>query len=319
MENNQLNNSLTIKISNEQINEMLEYYQGYTTYNTNPYAIARAKLANVTITFYRTNSVLFQGKDASSEYNFWANKYGLDEVILPEDEIKHKYFDLSCVGSDEVGTGDYFGPIVVCATYVSKENIERLRHLGVKDSKLLTDKQMIPLGLEIAKIIPYVILTLSPEKFNTLKNTEDNLNYVKAVLHNNCINSILKKHENCKPQAILVDAFTTREKYFEYLQNAKVVNHDVTLIEKGENAHYAVAAASILARVAFLKELKNYSKEYGIEFLKGAGREVDRLGVSFVKSYGYNNLSKVAKLKYANTERIKKYFVDNNLKMRLEQ
>ena len=317
MENNISNNNFTIKTTNEQINSMLEYYQGYISYNTNPYSIARAKLANVTITFYRTNNVLFQGKDASNEYNFWAEKFGIDQVHTEQDEIKMKYANLSAVGSDEVGTGDYFGPIVVCATYVAKENIEKLRHLGVKDSKLLTDKQMIPLALEIAKIIPYSILTLSPEKFNTLKNNEDNLNYVKALLHNNTINSILKKIENCKCEAILVDAFTTDEKYFKYLEHAKNVNHNVTLIEQGENAHYAVAAASILARVAFLKELKILSKHYGIDFLKGAGREVDRLGVSFVKSYGYNELFKVAKVKYANTQRIKQYFIDHDIKMRL--
>ena len=308
--------NFTLKVTNEQINEMLEYYQGYISYNTNAYSIARAKLSNVTITFYRTNNVLFQGKDSSNEYNFWADKFGFDPVTIEKDEIKHKYFNLSAIGSDEVGTGDYFGPIVVCAAYVSSENIEKLRHLGVKDSKLLTDKQMIPLAVEISKIIPYSILALSPEKFNQLKNNEDNLNYVKAILHNNTINSILKKTENCKLDAILIDAFTTPDKYFKYLEKHDNINKNVILIEQGENAHMAVAAASILARVAFLRELKNMGNKYKMDFLKGAGREVDRVGVAFVKSYGYQELAKVAKVKYANTERIKQFFVDHNLIMR---
>lgn len=319
LETNNSQTTRTIKATNEQINQMLEYYQGYITYNTNAYIIARVKLANVTITFYKTGNVLFQGNDFVSEYNYWAKRLG---ISLLENEVlsdKEKYYNLSVIGSDEVGTGDYFGPVVVCATYVSKDNIEKLIHLGVKDSKLLTDKQMVPLALKIAEIVPYAILTLSPEKFNSLKASEDNLNYVKAVMHNNAINSILKKGENYKYDAILIDEFTPADKYFEYLKNAKNVNHQVTLVKRGEHAHIAVAAASILARVAFLKELKKISKEYDLDFMKGAGREVDRVGVAFVKSYGFKELTKVAKLKFANTEKIKKYFIEHNLKMRIER
>ena len=67
----------------------------------------------------------------------------------------------------------------------------------------------------------------------------------------------------------------------------------------------AVAAASILARVTFLRELGKLSKTYDMEILKGAGPEVDRNAIAFVKAFGWNELSKVAKLKFANTERIK--------------
>lgn len=316
MENNNSQTNFTIKATSDQINEMLEYYQGYISYNTNPYSIARAKLANVTITFYKTNSVLFQGNDASEEYNFWADKYGLEKAKIVDDENRNKYASLSVIGSDEVGTGDYFGPIVVCATYVSNKNIENLRRLGVKDSKLLTDKQMVPLALKLSTMIPYVILYLTPERFNALKNSDDNMNYVKAILHNNAINSILKKYPDCKYDAILIDQFAAEDKYFEYLKNSKNINKKVTLIPHGEKAHYAVAAASILARVAFLKELKKMSKEYDLDLLKGAGHEVDRVAISFVKSNGFNELKKVAKLKFKNTERVQQYFIDKNIPMR---
>lgn len=307
----------TIKATNEQINTMLEYYQGYITYNTNAYIIARVKLAKVNITFYKTGNVLFQGPDGTSEYNYWANIFGIN--LIKSDLIydKERFYNLNVIGSDEVGTGDYFGPIVVCATYVSQEKINVLHRLGVKDSKLLTDKQMIPLALKIAEIIPHAILTLNPERFNSLKYSDNNLNYVKAVLHNNAINSLLKKMNNCKYDAIIIDEFTPRDKYFEYLKNAKNVQKNITLVKYGESAHIAVAAASILARVAFLNELKKLGKAYDIELMKGAGKEADRVGIAFVKSYGLNELSKVAKVKYANTKRIKQYFVDHNLIMKM--
>ena len=72
--NTQTNNTHKIKATSTQLNEMLEYYQGYLTYNSSNYIIARAKLTNATITFYRTNVVLFQGTNEVQEYNYWRSE-----------------------------------------------------------------------------------------------------------------------------------------------------------------------------------------------------------------------------------------------------
>ena len=308
-------NTQKILATTAQINEMLEYYEGYLTYNTNNYMIARVKIANVTITFYRTNVVLFQGADATKEYNFWAKKFNL-EIIESDSSGLTDYNLLNAIGTDEVGTGDYFGPIVVCATYTTKETATKLRQLGVKDSKLLTDSQIIALSMQITKIIPYSIIILDPYKFNSLSPKHDNLNFVKAYLHNKAINSILKKLEDVKYDAILIDEFTPKDKYLDYLKNSSNVVTNITTIPHGENASLGIAAASILARVAFIRELRRLSQEYDIDLLKGAGREVDRTAISFVKSYGFEGLKRVAKLKFANTERVKQYFETNPNQLR---
>lgn len=307
-----LNTTHKIKATTEQLDVMLTYYQGYLTYNTSEYTIARAKLSHATITFYKTNVVLFQGEKESVEYNLWAEKFN-----LPVEETKEQetisYSHLSAIGSDEVGTGDYFGPIVVCATYVNSDQIETLKHLGVKDSKLLTDKQIIDLAMKLAEILPYSIMFLEPKRLNKLSKDKSNFNFLKSYLHNKVIISILNKVQNVKLDAILIDEFTPKDKYFEYLKNEQNVVKDVTMITKGESAHLAIAAASILARYTFLRELNKMSNEYSFTFLKGAGPEVDRVSISFVKAYGWDNLSNVAKLKFANTTRIKEYFVNNPL------
>lgn len=307
-----LNTTHKIKATPEQLDEMLSYYQGYLTYNTSEYTIARAKLSHATITFYKTNVVLFQGEKESIEYNIWAEKYNLPlEEIIEQNNIC--YSNLSAIGSDEVGTGDYFGPIVVCATYVNAEQIDTLKHLGVKDSKLLTDKQIISLGMKLAEIIPYSIMFLEPKRLNKLSGAKSNFNFLKAYLHNKVIISILNKVKNVKLDAILIDEFTPKDKYFEYLKNEENVFKDVTMITKGESAHLSIAAASILARYTFLREINKMSNEYSFTFLKGAGPEVDRISISFVKAYGWDNLTNVAKLKFANTQRIKDYFIINPL------
>ena len=308
--------SHTIKVSQEQLNIMLDYYSGYLIYNDSPHTIAKAKLEKSVITFYATNTVLFQGVDETNEYNIWANKFNMTQIKTKTPNYS-VYENMTAIGCDEVGTGDYFGPIVVCSAFVRSDQISELKKLGVKDSKLLLDDAIIDIALKLRNIITYTILVLSPSKFNDLhKSNSDNLNFIKACLHNKSINSILKKLENVKYDAILIDEFTPKEKYLEYLKKVPEVNDSVILVPKGEKVHISIAAASILARAAFLKEMKELSKTVNVDLLKGASSSVDRQAVGLIKSYGFNVLHDIAKLKFANTEKIKKYVKDNNIKIR---
>lgn len=308
--------SHTIKVSQEQLNIMLDYYSGYLIYNDSPHTIAKAKLEKSVITFYATNTVLFQGVDETNEYNIWANKFNMTQIKTKTPNYS-VYENMTAIGCDEVGTGDYFGPIVVCSAFVRSDQISELKKLGVKDSKLLLDDAIIDIALKLRNIITYTILVLSPSKFNDLhKSNSDNLNFIKACLHNKSINSILKKLENVKYDAILIDEFTPKEKYLEYLKKVPDVNDSVILVPKGEKVHISIAAASILARAAFLKEMKELSKTVNVDLLKGASSSVDRQAVGLIKSYGFNVLHDIAKLKFANTEKIKKYVKDNNIKIR---
>ena len=308
--------SHTIKVSQEQLNIMLDYYSGYLIYNDSPHTIAKAKLEKSVITFYATNTVLFQGVDETNEYNIWANKFNMTQIKTKTPNYS-VYENMTAIGCDEVGTGDYFGPIVVCSAFVRSDQISELKKLGVKDSKLLLDDAIIDIALKLRNIITYTILVLSPSKFNDLhKSNSDNLNFIKACLHNKSINSILKKLENVKYDAILIDEFTPVDKYFEYLKRTPDVVKDVTLVPKGEKVHISVAAASILARAAFLKSMKELSKEVQVNLLKGASSSVDRQAVGLVRSYGFGILKQIAKVKFANTEKIKKNIKDNNFKVK---
>ena len=82
-----LNTTHKIKATSTQLDQMLSHYQGYLTYNTSDYTIARAKLSHATITFYKTNVVLFQGEKESDEYNHWAKLFN-----LPLEEITERAF-----------------------------------------------------------------------------------------------------------------------------------------------------------------------------------------------------------------------------------
>ena len=101
---------------------------------------------------------------------------------------------INSIGSDEVGTGDYFGPIVVTASYVSKDNIDFLLDLGVKDSKKLTDQQILKIVPSIIKKIPYQTFILRNEEYNNHKNNNINMNQMKAILHNKVLYELKQKN-----------------------------------------------------------------------------------------------------------------------------
>ena len=77
-----------------------------------------------------------------------------------------KYNQYNCIGSDEAGSGDYFGPLTVCAAYVTKDHVKILKELGVDDSKKLTDAKIVELAEQLVTFIPHSLLTLDNVKYN---------------------------------------------------------------------------------------------------------------------------------------------------------
>ena len=100
-----MNNSF--KATDEQVYQIKEHYKDYQLENDNPMFLFKAKAETFNVSIYNNNTVLFQGKDANNEYLKW---------YTPED-----FEVIDHVGSDEVGVGDYFGPIVVTASLVKKD------------------------------------------------------------------------------------------------------------------------------------------------------------------------------------------------------
>ena len=129
------------------------------------------------------------------------------------------------------------------------------------------------------------------------------------------VSSLKNKLLPVKPDIVLIDEFTTKDKYFHYLRKLSNVEENIVLIPKGERVHISIAAASILARAAFLKEMNELSKLVKVELLKGASRAVDKQAVGLIKSYGLSILNKLAKKKFINTERVLEYCKENNIKV----
>jgi len=208
------------------------------------------------------------------------------------------------VGSDESGKGDYFGPLVIAGTMVSNENLNRLESLGIKDSKLLKEDRIFYLESEILRLrIPYKRITLLPERYNDLYEAYSsrgcNLNDILTKFHFEVINSFIDDEKRFK---VVVDRFSINsglEEMFKSYKNVKFCE-----VERSESKFLYVAAASILARAKFLKEMKRLSGEIGFTLKRGSVGVMD-LAQKIVDTYGLFGLKKVAKLHFKITRELK--------------
>jgi len=285
---------------------------------TPQYAKWQAKDGDTVITLYESGKVVFQGKDADLSSDFWIttekinsgkvdvkNSGGKKKDTKKEKKeyVNPRIYNSSSIGSDEVGTGDYFGPIVVTAAYVSSENIPFLEELGVKDSKKLTDDDILNIVPKFIKQIPYESMILTNEEYNKFHSNDINMNKIKALLHNKVLYKLSNAIKEYK--YIIVDQFAESYIYFNYLKETSNVVRNITFFTKGEDKHLAVACASLISRYIFIKEFDKLSKSVGIDLPKGAGDLVDKTGKQIIDKYGFDKLKEIAKMNFKNTDKIK--------------
>ena len=303
--------TIVFKVSDNIKEKMIEHYQDMVT-GKPPYSIFQVKQFDCVITLYESGKVMFQGIGADIEANMWKdleshfNNRNIDEEITKKanesDDKTYYYYD--AIGSDEVGTGDYFGPVVVTATLVDKSTRKLLEDLKIMDSKKMTDDKIRRCAPILMKKIPYVTFTLTNPKYNELCKKGFNLNKIKTILHNRVLYELSNK--GIPYHKIIVDQFTTPKSYFTYLKQEGITDKvtKITFLTKGESKHLSVAAGSVISRFIFLEEMDKLSKKYNMTILKGASDKVDEIGKQIVSKYGKDELNKIAKLNFKNTEKI---------------
>lgn len=296
--------NVVIKVNDEIKKKMIEYYKDKVRDKKIPYVVFQAQEEDTVITMYESGKVMFQGVSADVDAAMWGT--ALENTKEKQAERKKenaKYYNCSAVGSDEVGTGDYFGPIVVTATFVSKEDIPFLEKLGVGDSKKIDDSKILKIAPEIAKKIKYKSVILSNREYNENYTKDINMNKIKAILHNRVLYQLVNEVRP-KYDYIIVDEFAREARYYDYIKDQKVIQRNITFMTKAEDKNMAVACGSIISRYIFLKEFDKLCDIIHIPLPKGAGKDVDSIGEEVVEKYGEEKLKDIAKLNFKNTERI---------------
>ena len=306
--------TFSYKISDELKNEMIEYFKYKKRDKTPPYAIFQADEEDTVITLYESNKVVFQGISADIDADMWKQREkiltGKDVIEKEKKDKKEKekidntdYYFVNSIGSDEVGTGDYFGPIVVTASYVNKKDISFLEELGVRDSKKITDEKIYKIAPIIMEKIPHISITLKNNQYNEYNQKGINMNGMKAILHNKVLCELINK-DTFDYEMIVVDEFENQRSYYKHLANSKYVVKNINFVTKAEDKCLSVACSSIISRYIFLNYMNNLSKELGIMLPLGASDLVDNTAKKIVEKYGFNKLNDIAKLNFKNTQKI---------------
>lgn len=289
--------------------EIRHFYKSSLIERKAPGVIFAAKLTDTAITAYKSGKVMFQGAGAEREATRWgnANSPATKNVTTKGDQLPENFATLSVIGSDETGTGDYFGPVTVAAVYVPADKITLIQELGVKDSKQLTDDYMRKIAPDLMKVCAHSILTLRNDKYNEIQVRGYSQGKIKALLHNQALKHVLAKIAPENPQYILIDQFAERGIYYNHIKNEKeIVRENVLFSTKAENLHVAVATASILARYAFLKEMDRLTEITGFPLQKGASGKVDEMAAKIWLKFGEDTLRSMTKWHFANTEKARK-------------
>jgi len=295
------------------LDKMKKFYQDNQLSPTPQGAIFRAKTEDATITAYRSGKVLFQGKNPDVEARIWQEFRGDSPAKVAKGRNSQENKDLSFltgnhIGSDESGTGDYFGPVTSCAVYVQKDQMQQLKDMGIQDSKAIPDDKIKVLSKQLVQMgIPYSLMVLKNEKYNSLQKKGWSQGKMKAMLHHSTIDQLQRKL-GFPAEAIVIDQFCLPAVYNNYLKSEDLKLHPHThFLTKAETHSIAVAAASVIARASFLKEMDALSQDAGFNLLKGASQKVDQLAAKMIKAKGEASLNTFAKVHFANTNKAKKY------------
>ena len=243
------------------------------------------------VTLYTSRKIVFQGKE------------DFTDIVQPIQGDSNVDF-VSHIGVDEVGKGDYFGPLVVVSCFVDEEFFKKVKAIGVGDSKKFSDSRILKMYEEMKEYPYYYPSIVSPEEYNRLIKETGNVAILLAKQHSKVIEMALedlrRKKIECKK--VVIDQFSSKQNRVKDELGTLGKGVEFEQYHKGES-DIAVACASVFARAIFLEEMEKMSNEYYFDFPKGASHVIEQ-GKEFVKRYGADELGKVAKVSFKTTRKL---------------
>lgn len=284
--------NIVLLLNKKALQRLITEFKAYQSPSKNPYILFFARVEHTTISVYNSDKVVFQGNKAEE----FASEFGYNSQTNVTDQT-------DIIGTDEVGNGSYFGSLVVVASFVNQESFELLKKWAVTDSKKLSDERICQIAPILIDKIPHSSLIANPSRYNIAINDGYNAVSIKVALHNQAI-FLLKKKLAIDPKSIIIDAFTSKKNYVNYVKKEKnQISTPVTLLTKAEDKFSAVACSSVIARYLFLENLKTLSLQSGYSLPSGAGNNSDQIAAKIIQNFGITTLGKFAKLHFANTQK----------------
>jgi ribonuclease HIII len=268
-------------------------------WRTVPHARFSVKALGVVLTCYHSGKLVAQGSDLTTFQSRFLTDLRSSPASGPSPESPQP--PQPSIGSDEAGKGDYFGPLVVAAVHADPEQIRWLREARAADSKSVADTRAHTLAGQIQETLDCRVVSLMPTQYNERHRAAGNLNLLLAELHAEVLAPLIQAHG--VDEVVMVDKFAAPALVQKALMDRGVRPTNL-LCETRAEAYPVVAAASLLARSAFLHGLAECSDLCGTDLHKGAGAPVDQAGRRVLEIGGRELLAKVAKLHFRNTSKI---------------
>ncbi len=284
--------TIDLSLKDKLKNDLLD--QGFTLSDA-PYAVFSAKKQGISCNLYLSGKLTVQGKGKEEFIAYYLEPEILHNLSYTHPEVG---MDMSArIGLDEAGKGDFFGPLCIAGFYAKEGEVEALLKLGVRDSKKMTDGAVLALSAKLKAAFPYRVLRLMPETYNRLYS--NNLNRMLAWGHTTVLEELAGKTECNKA---ILDQFADEKLVLSFLAQKKLTIH-LTQRHRGEEDP-VVAAASILARAAFLEGLAELSERYQVELPKGASSLVIKAGKKILAKQGPDLLPLLCKTHFKTAQEL---------------
>lgn len=268
-----------------------------------PFEVAYTRFAfksdpdKINVSAYTSGKVVIAGKGTEEFVTMTLEPEVLGAATLGYDDVLHPDWFESHAGLDESGKGDFFGPVIAATVIADKPAIEAWRKAGVQDSKKITELRIIELDRMIRETKGAVARTCfcGMPKYNELMSRPGaNLNRLLAWQHATALEQALAT----KPVTWgLLDQFSEQPLVQRELAKKNVSGFELKMRTKAESDP-VVAAASIVARAEFVRQMHALSKQFGAKLQKGAGPLVKQQAHEIIAKFGARALGNFAKLHF---------------------
>jgi ribonuclease HIII len=290
--------SYTIKLDDAQMEKLravvaAKYWEAVEV----PYTRFAFKGPKVNVTAYTSGKVVVAGKETQDFVQNVIEAEVTGAAKLGYDEVHHPDWFEPHAGLDESGKGDLFGPVVAATVIAEKAAIEGWRASGVRDSKSIEDSQILKLD-EVIRNTPGVVVEVvycGMEKYNELMlKPRANLNLLLAWQHARALEAALNK--KWVPRGLL-DQFSKEPLVQKELKKRGLERFNLDMRIKAESDP-VVAAASVVARAEFVRQMRALSREFGDKLQFGAGAQAKAQAAVIIEKFGARALGRFAKLHF---------------------
>jgi ribonuclease HIII len=269
-----------------------------------PYTIFFAQKDKLSVAVYEKGpKILVQGKGVEEFVQFELEPKILGEARLGYEEVHSPEMFEPHFGIDESGKGDFFGPLVIAGVYSDRGIARNFREAGVQDSKRIgSDARIHALAETIRKTSAGLceVVLIGPEKYNELYQKFGNLNALLGWGHARVLENLLAKKPDC-PRALSDKFADVRVIENSLLQHGRKIKMEQRTKAESDPA---VAAASILARDAFVSWLEKRSRALGVRLGRGVSAQVKKTAEEIVAAKGVEALQQIAKVHFRTAHEI---------------